>query len=69
MRIKLDTKKIYLAMAEHGISISEIARAGEVSQQAVSNALSGSRVGKMKVIPAICNALGLQAKDILLIED
>ena len=69
MKIKLDTKKIYLTMAEHGITASEIARQGGVSQQAVSNALNGSRIGKMKVVPAICQALGLSAKDIVIIED
>lgn len=39
MRIKLDIKKIYLAMAERGITATEIAKQGGVSQQAVSNAL------------------------------
>ena len=43
MKIKLDTKKIYLAMAEHGMTVTEIAKQGGVSQQAVSNALSGKR--------------------------
>lgn len=69
MKIKLDTKKIYLAMAERGITATEIARQGGVSQQAVSNALNGNRVGKVKVVPAICKALDLSAKDIVIIED
>lgn len=69
MKIKLDTKKIYLAMAERGLTITEVARLGGVSQQAVSNALSGNRVGKVKVVPAICKALDLSAKDIVIIED
>lgn len=69
MKLKLDTKKIYLAMAEKGITITEIAKGGDVSQQAVSNALSGNRVGKMKVVPAICKALGFEAKDIVIIEE
>lgn len=69
MKIKLDTKKIYLAMAEKGITITEIAKAGGVSQQAVSNALNGNRVGKVKVVPAICQALGFSAHDIVIIED
>lgn len=69
MKIKLDTKKIYLAMAEKGITITEIAKSGGVSQQAVSNALSGNRVGKVKVVPAICKALGFEAKDIVIIEE
>jgi transcriptional regulator with XRE-family HTH domain len=69
MKIKLDTKKIYLAMAERGITATEIARQGNVSQQAVSNALNGNRVGKVKVVPAICKALEMSAKDIVTIED
>lgn len=69
MKIKLDTKKIYLAMVERGITATEIAKNGGVSQQAVSNALNGNRVGKTKVVPAICKALDFSAKDIVIIED
>ncbi len=69
MKIKLDIKKIYLAMAEKGLTITEIAEQGGVSQQAVSNALNGNRIGKVKVVPAICKALGLSAKDIVIVED
>lgn len=69
MKIKLDTKKIYLAMAAKGITATEIAKQGGVSQQAVSNALNGNRVGKVKVVPAICKALDLTAKDIVIIEE
>ena len=69
MKIRLDTRKIYLAMAEKGITATEIAKAGGVSQQAISNALNGNRVGKVKVVPAICQALGVSAKDIVIIED
>ena len=69
MKIRLDTKKIYLAMAEKGLTATEIARNGVVSQQAVSNALNGNRVGRVKVVPAICQALGVSAKDIVIIED
>lgn len=69
MKLKLDTKKIYLAMAEKGITATEIAKNGGVRQQAVSNALNGNRVGRVKVVPAICKALDLSAKDIVIIED
>ena len=69
MKLKLDTKKIYLAMAEKGLTVTEIAKAGGVSQQAVSNALNGNRVGRVKVVPAICKALDFEAKDIVIIED
>lgn len=69
MKIKLDTKKIYLAMAERGITATEIARQGGVSQQAVSNALYGNRVGKVKVVPTFCKTLGFKAEDIVIIED
>ena len=69
MKMRLDTRKIYLAMAEKGMTATEIAKQGDVSQQAVSNALNGNRMGKVKVVPAICKALGLSAKDIVIIED
>lgn len=69
MKLKLDTKKIYLKMAEYGITAKEISEQGGISQQAVSNALNGNRVGKMKVVPAICKALDFSAKDIVIIED
>ena len=69
MKIKLDVKKIYTAMAEKGLTATEIAVQGGVSQQAVSNALNGNRIGKVKVVPAICKALGLSAQDIIIIED
>lgn len=69
MKLKLNTRKIYLEMAERGLTITEIAKQGGVSQQAVSNAMSGKRIGKVKVVPAICKALDLSAKDIVIIED
>ena len=69
MKIKLDTKKIYLAMAEKGLTATGIAKQGGVSQQAVSTALNGGRIGRMRVVPAICKALDLSAKDIVIIED
>lgn len=69
MKMRLDKRKIYLAMAEKGLTATEIAKQGGVSQQAVSNALNGSRVGKTKVVPAICKALNFSAKDIVIIED
>ena len=56
-------------MAEKGLTATEIARQGGISQQAISNALNGNRIGKMKVVPAICRALELSAKDIVIIED
>ena len=61
--------KIYLAMAERGITATEIAKQGGVSQQAVSNALNGNPVGRVKVVPAFCKTLGFKAKDIVIIED
>ena len=46
MKMRLDTRKIYFAMAEKGMTATEIAKQGDVSQQAVSNALNGNRMGK-----------------------
>ncbi len=69
MKLKLDTKKIYLAMAEKGLTATEIAQRGGISQQSVSSALNGNKIGRVKVVPAICQALELSAKDIVIIED
>lgn len=69
MKIKLDTKKIFLAMAERGIDGTELANEIGVSQQAVSSVLNGKRLGKNKIIPGICRVLNLKAKDIVIIED
>lgn len=69
MKIKLDTKKIYLAMAERGMNGTDLANEIGVSQQAVSNVLNGNSVGRNKMVPGICKALGLAAKDIVIIED
>ena len=69
MRIKLDVKKIYLAMAEKGITATDIANVGGITQQAVHNVLNGNAIGKVKVVPAICKTLDLSAKDIVIIED
>ena len=69
MKMKLDTKKIYLAMAEKGLTATDIAKQGGVTQQGSSNSLNGNRIGKVKVVPAICKALDLKAKDIVIIED
>ena len=56
-------------MAEKGLTATEIDKQGGVSQQAVSNTLNGNRIGKVKVVPAICEALDLSAKEIVIIED
>ena len=69
MKLKLDTKKIYLAMAEKGLTATEIAKRSGISQQSVSSALNGNRIGRVKVVPAICQALKLSGKDIVIIED
>ncbi|MBR4026706.1 MAG: helix-turn-helix transcriptional regulator [Lachnospiraceae bacterium] len=69
MKCRLDTRKIYMAMAEKGLTATDIAKSGEVTQQAISSALNGKIVGRVKVVPAICKALDLSAKDIVIIED
>lgn len=56
-------------MAEKGVTVTEIAKKSGVSQQAVSNALNGNRIGKVKVVPAICHVMGFKAEDIVIIED
>lgn len=69
MKIKLDTKKIYLAMAERGINGTDLAKEIGVSQQMISGVLNGKYLGKNKVVPGICKALNLKAADIVIIEE
>lgn len=69
MKIKLDTKKIYLAMAEKGVNGADIAKEAGVSGTAVYSVLNGNRVGSKKIVPAICKLLDFRAKDIVIIED
>lgn len=69
MRIKLDTKKIYLAMAEKGLNGSDLAKEIGVSQQAVNSVLNGKRLGKTKIVPGLCKILGFSVKDIVIFED
>ncbi len=69
MKIRLDTKKIYLAMAEKGVNGTELAKEIGVSQQAVSNVLNGKRIGKNKILPGLCQILELKIKDIVIFED
>lgn len=69
MRMYVDVKQIYIAMAEKGLNGHELAQAAGISQQAVSQVLNGQRRGTTKVLGAICKALGLSAKDVLIVED
>lgn len=69
MKIRLDTKKIYLAMAERGINGTELAAEIGVSQQAMSNVLNGKRLGKTKILPGLCKALNFKPEEIVIFED
>ncbi len=69
MKIRLDTKKIYLAMAELGINGTELANEIGASQQAVSNVLNGKCLGKSKILPGLCEVLGFKVEEIVIFED
>ena len=69
MRIRLDTKKIYLAMAERGINGTELANEIGVSQQAMSSVLNGKCLGKLKILPGLCKALNFKPEEIVIFED
>lgn len=40
-------------MADKGMTVTEIAKQGGVSQQAVSSARNGNRIGKVKVVTIV----------------
>lgn len=69
MRIRLDTKKIYIAMAERGINGTELANEIGVSQQAMSSVLNGKYLGRTKILPGLCKALNFKAEEIIIFED
>lgn len=69
MKVRLDTKKIYIAMVEKGYNGTDLAKRIGVTQQAVSSVLNGKYVGRGKIVPGLCKELGLETKDIVIIED
>lgn len=69
MNLLIDTKQIYLAMAEKSYNGEDLAKAAGVSSAAVSAVLNGKRRGTTKVVGNICKALGLSVKDIVVFED
>lgn len=69
VNIKLDTKKIMVAMVAKGMSGADLAKEVGCTQQAISAVLCGKRLGRFKIIPGICKALELDAKEIVIIED
>ncbi len=69
MNLKVDIKRIYLAMAEKGYSGTDLAKKSNVSVQAVNNVLNGKRKGTTKVLGNICKALDLPIKEVLSVED
>lgn len=64
MKIKLNTKAIYLAMAGKGLSGAELAKKAGVTQQAVSNILCRGTVCHSKVLPKVLEILELDIKDV-----
>ena len=65
MKLLLDTKQIYLAMAEKGYNGADLAKAAGVSSAAVNTILNGKRRGTTKVLGNICKALDLPVKEVL----
>jgi len=65
VKVLVDTKRIYLAMAEKGYNGADLAAAAEVTPAAVSNVLNGRRRGATKVLGNICKVLNLSVKDVL----
>lgn len=64
MKIKLDSKAIYLAMASKGLSGAELAEKAGVTQQAISNILCRGTVCHSKALPKVLEILELDIKDI-----
>lgn len=69
MNISVDTKKLIITMTEKCYSVKELAEEADVSPQAISNVLNGTRSGTTKVLGKICKALGIQVRDVVKIVD
>lgn len=69
MKIKVDTKAIYLAMIEKGMNGTDLAKAAGTTQQAISSLLCGRVVGRRKLLPNVCKVLELNIKDVVSIEE
>lgn len=69
MNLSVDTKQIYIAMAEKGYNGTDLANAAGVTPTAVNNVLNGRRRGTTKVLGNICKALDLSVKDVLQVVD
>ncbi|WP_310605070.1 helix-turn-helix transcriptional regulator [Anaerosporobacter sp.] len=69
MKIKVDTKAIYLSMLEKGMNGTDLANAAGVTQQAISSLLCGRVIGKQKLLPDVCKVLELNIKDVVIIEE
>lgn len=69
MKFVADSKKIMAAMLTQDKTAAQIAREIGVSQQAVNNVISGTRLGKNRVLPGICKSLGLRIEDVLIIRE
>lgn len=65
MNLSVDTKQIYIAMAEKGYNGTDLAKAAGVTPAAVNSVLNGKRRGTTKVLGSICKVLGLSIKDVL----
>ncbi|WP_313341187.1 helix-turn-helix domain-containing protein [Lacrimispora sp.] len=69
MKLLVDTKQVYIAMAEKGFNGADLAREAGVTPTAVSNVLNGKRRGTTKVLGNICKALDLSVRDVLQVEE
>lgn len=65
MKLVVDTKQIFIAMAEKGYNGTDLARAANVTPAAVSSILRGDRRGTTKVLGNICKALDLPVRNVL----
>lgn len=69
MKLKVNTEKLFIAMAEKGYNSSDLAKACGLSTSSISNVMTGARKGTSKVLGLMCKELGLPVKDVIIIED
>lgn len=63
--LKIDNKKLYAAMAAHGLTGAALSQRAGVSRTVVTKILKGGHTCRADVIGKICSALNIELKELI----
>ena len=66
--MKIDVKKLDIAIANSGLMLKDVATASELSEVALRNIRTGKSVPKLRTIGLIAKALGVGVQEIIVQE-